>query len=394
MTGITGSDIRSRAASVMAAATLLVSFAGCADGSDDAWDGTITTLPSGARLVQNPATGVWRSGEAWRVEEELRIGSSVGDGPDVFSVVFALDSDDAGNIYAFDTMSRELRVFGHDGTHLRSYGRQGGGPGEFEAVIGLRVREAGETWIVDMQNARYTVLRADSVAVHPRPAGMYRPPWIGGFTADGVFHDVAAIRDGEVLIRVAPDGTVQDSVWLPFPDLPQPRRGSITFDLPFGPQHLRAFDPTGAVWTATSHEYRLHRVTLAGDTILTVTHPQTPRPLAPEARDSVTRYARMLENEVRLTVSSDMIPREAPVLQWLAVDDRGYLWVGLAGAEDEPTQADIYDGDGRYLGRLVLPFTSMQALPPRFRNGRLYTMTEDALGSPVIMRARIDGRRD
>lgn len=390
MTGITGSAVRRGSTPFAILATLLLLVSGCTDRVDGEWNGTMSTLANGARLVENPATGMWRDGEGWRVEEDLRIGASGGDGADVFSVVFALDADEAGNIYAFDTMSRELRIFGPDGNHLRSYGRQGGGPGEFEAVIGLRVRDGGEAWIVDMQNARYTVLRDDTVVMFPRPSGMYRPPWIGGFTEDGTFHDVAAIADGEILVRVAADGAVRDSVRLPFPELPQPRRGSITFDLPFGPQHLRAFDPAGAVWTAASHEYRLHRVTLAGDTVLAIMHPDTPRPLAPEERDSVSRYARMLENEVRLTVASDMIPRHAPLIQWLSLDDAGFLWVGLAGPEDQPSQADVFDGDGRYLGRLTLPFTTMPSLPPRFRDGRLYTMSEDAFGSPVLVRARVE----
>jgi hypothetical protein len=368
----------------------LVVLGGCDRG--DGWDGRVSTLASGAELVENPATGLWRDGETWRVEEELRIGAAEGDGPDVFSVVLAFDVDDAGQIYAFDTMSRELRVFGPDGAFRRSYGRQGGGPGEFEAVVGLRVGGEQDVWLVDMQNARYTVLREDSAAMYQRPAGMYRPPWIGGFTSDGTFHDIAALRDGEIFVRVAADGQVRDSVRLPQPELRLPRRGSMTFDLPFGPQHLRAFDEAGYLWTAVTHEYRLHRVSLDGDTSLVVTVPRQARPLDAAERDSVASYARLLENELRITVASDMLPREGPVLDWLALDDAGHVWAGLVTPDDAPSAADVFTPDGRYLGRVVLPFTAMRGLPPRFRDGRLYTMAHDELGTPIVVRARIDRR--
>jgi hypothetical protein len=374
-----------RHAAVTAACCALL--VGCGNG--DAWDGRISTLPNGAMLVENPAEGVWRDDAAWRVEEDLRIGSQDGDGPDVFSVVFAYDVDDDGNIYVFDALSRELRVFGDDGAFVREFGRKGGGPGEFEGVIGVRAPEPGTVWLVDMQNSRYTVLRGDSVASFPRPAGMYRPPWIGGFTADGIFHDLSAIRDGEVFVRVSRDGTVRDTVRLPYPELNLPRRGSNTFELPFGPRHLRAFDESGYIWAATTHDYRLHRISLAGDTVLVVTHPQQPLALTQQQRDSVADYARMLEQEVRVSFSADMLPRTAPVLDWLAVDDAGHIWAGLAGEPDAPTQADVFDGDGRYLGRVVLPVAGLPALPPRFRDGRLYLVGHDALGTPIVFRGRV-----
>lgn len=361
--------------------------AGC---RGDGWGGTVSTLPNGGRLVENPATGMWTPESGWRIVEDLRIGRADGDGPDVFSVVFAFDVDADGNIYAFDLMSRELRVFDADGRFVRSFGRRGGGPGEFEAVIGLRVGSANDVWLVDMHNMRYTVLRGDSAAVYPRPRGMYRPPWIGGFTAAGTFHDIVLLPAGEVFVRVNASGQVVDTVRLPQPELNLPRRGVVTFDLPFGVQNLRAFDNAGRLWLGNTHEYRIHRVDLPGDTSLVITHPATPRPLSGVERDSVTRYARLLETELRMTVSSDMLPRDAPLLDWLAVDGDGFIWVGIATPPGEPSQADIFDVDGRYLGRVTMPFTSMRALPPRFRGSHLYTVAHDELGTPVLVRARIE----
>jgi sugar lactone lactonase YvrE len=366
----------------------------CGDGGAGGWGGSTTTLPGGAQLVSNPQQGIWTDATAWRVEEELRIGSSHGDGPDVFGAVFALDVADDGTFYIFDSLARELRVFSADGSYVRSHGRAGAGPGEFQGVVGVRVADGGDVWVVDMQNTRYTVYRGTEPTMYPRPPGMYSPPWIGGFTSDGVFHDVATTRDGELFLRVDADGSVLDTVHLATPQLRLPRRGSMTLPLPFAPRHLRSFDENGYVWTADTHEYRLHRITLAGDTVLVITHPQEAAPLGQAERDSVTRYARTLEAELRLTVDSDMIPRRAPLLDWIAVDETGSVWVGLAAADDDaPSVADVFAADGRYLGRLTLPFPTLGALPPRFRGGRLYTVSHDELGSAVIVRARVERPR-
>jgi hypothetical protein len=57
--------------------------------------------------------------------------------------------------------------------------------------------------------------------------------------------------------------------------------------------------------------------------------------------------------------------------------------------EDEGRVVDIFDPEGRYLGRIGLPFMLSMNPPPVFRDGFLYAVTEDELEVPYVVRARI-----
>lgn len=59
-------------------------------------------------MVHNDGHGLWAEGEAWQLTEDLRISS--------------LDA-------------KELRVFDDTGRHVRTIGRPGQGPGEFEQPV-------------------------------------------------------------------------------------------------------------------------------------------------------------------------------------------------------------------------------------------------------------------
>lgn len=116
----------------------------------------------------------------WQVADPLWIGEVEGDGPDVFGSIASLAVDEEGRIYVFDGRAYELRVFGPDGSFISRFGRRGGGPGEFQHVIGMSVTSDGSLWLIDGANARYTVLRGDDFATYMRGAGVYTVPWVGG----------------------------------------------------------------------------------------------------------------------------------------------------------------------------------------------------------------------
>jgi len=104
---------------------------------DSAWLGSVDTLPNGAERVQNPETGMWPEGRGWRIAQEVRLGTALGDGPDVFGEVAAIGVSPTGLIHVIDGHSQEIRVFTPAGEHVRSFGRRGGGPGEFANAYSL-----------------------------------------------------------------------------------------------------------------------------------------------------------------------------------------------------------------------------------------------------------------
>jgi hypothetical protein len=87
--------------------------------------------------------------------EDVRIGSV--DDPNVgFSRVGPIDVDRDGNVYAFELMESEIRVFDSAGRPIRRFGGPGEGPGEFSMLRSFGVR--GDTvWVLDQGLRRLTL---------------------------------------------------------------------------------------------------------------------------------------------------------------------------------------------------------------------------------------------
>ena len=160
----------------------------CAETNDGAtWGGTIDTSASGLVQVSNPMTGLWNVETSLLVSEELRIGRSDGNGPDLFGRITDFAVDPAGRVYVFDGQAQELRVFDADGSYVRTVGRKGGGPGEFEQVIGMEWSPNGDLWLLDPSNNRISVIDTAGTykTSHPALGGFVIMPWPGGFDDGG-----------------------------------------------------------------------------------------------------------------------------------------------------------------------------------------------------------------
>lgn len=313
----------------------LLVVVGCREPARTAeWTGTIDTLPNGAVLVRNPATGIWDSASAWRVVEELRIGAAEGAGPEVFGRVDALAVDAYGRIYVLDQQAREIRVFDASGAYVRTIGRAGGGPGEFRQPIALTWDTAGRLWVVDPGNGRYVAFDTTGrpVATGRRPAGGLAVPWPGGFDSQGRLYEIELLPGDPprpVLLRL-------DEHFQPTDTLVVPRYEEETFHfrsgtsaywirVPFTPRLHWLFDRRGFLWFGITDRYAIYQRRLEGDTLRTLA-----------------------------------------------------------------ASLDVFDPEGRYLGQARSNVEIELIYPaPIFRGDHLYTVTRDTLDVPYVVRARI-----
>lgn len=404
---------RSAFRSLVLASTLTIALALTACGAGDRttsgqWQGTIDTLASGIIHTQNPAAGIWDETSAWRIEEELRIGTADGAGPDLFGSIHDLAVDTHGRIYILDGQAREVRVFNPEGRYLRTIGRSGSGPGEFKNPIGLRWDESGRLWVVDPGNARYAIF--DTTGVYQtmvrRTSNFFRLHWPGGFDESGRFYDTAILQvagstdrtEGLVAFNVdTQDPVAVDTILIPefegqtFEALNESGRRFMSIPVPFTPRLAWHFDPGDALWTSITGNYRITRINATGDTSRIVERAFQPAPVA---------AADLAELEERLEwftsqggkVNRSRIPTIKPAIHSFFTDPDGYLWVQpVTAAEDQGRVLDLFDPDGRYLGQLRLPFP-IGYFPPRIIGDRLYAVIEDDLEVEYVVRARIIGK--
>lgn len=381
---------------------LLPLMVSCGDGNSGDWAGTVDTLANGAVVIHNPAEGLWPPGEDWIVREELRIGSAMAEGPDLFGEVAGVVADDQGRIHVLDRQAKEMRTFGPDGAHIRTVGREGAGPGEFRNPIGLALGPGDEIWVVDPQNARYAVFGPDGGyrRSHHRKLSGSAMPWNGGFDQEGRFHEKTVYSDSEgvhhAVIRM--DSALEPADTLRFPSYKEDQlelvteSSRMTTTVPFGSNQHRVWDQRGFLWSAITGDYTLTQLSPEGDTLRVIrrTGVEPIGVTAAEREEAMERLEWFTRQGGRLDPSR--IPSRKPPIASFHVADDGHLWVRLTAAHDEEgVRYDVFDPDGRYLGE-VRAETSFGSAP-LFQEDLVHGVVYDPLGVEYVVRWTVDRGR-
>lgn len=385
--------LNSHSVAGLACAALLIGCGG--DGGAGGWAGTIDTLANGAVHVVNPQDGLWQDEEAWTVVEDLRIGSIEATGPEGFGSIAGIGQIPQGGVVVLDRQYHELRAFDRDGRHLWTAGRQGGGPGEFQDPIGLIVEPDGRIRVADPSGGRYSIFDPDGtfVGTLPRMLGGYSLPWRAAIDDNGRFREIGFTAGSSALLTVDSTGIATDSV-----RLPERRRGdsfthsgedfSISAAVPFAASEVLVWDRRGHFWVGETGAYRITQLTEAGDTVRIIERPGLSRtPVTPAERSEAIEGLEWFTSQGG-RIDPARIPNEKPYFRTFHVDDGGRLWVlRTTAAADTVTRFDLFDSDGRFLGRLPT-FTDFGSTPI-FDGDHIWGTSRDSLGVQYIVRGRI-----
>jgi hypothetical protein len=131
-------------------------------------------------------------------------------------------------------------------------------------------------------------------------------------------------------------------------DLPR-RQGSGKVQ--YTNERLVAFDPCGAVWTAESSRYEIARLNSAGDTTLVI-NVELPALEIPEEVRRVeigTLEEWFASVNANVPALGEAVPTTYPLIDKLAVDPQGRIWVQRRGGSG--TVFECFTADGRLAGR-------------------------------------------
>lgn len=384
---------------------------GCGEGGGNGWTTVRDTLPGGAvRVVHTPpASG---PGVTWRLEEEVRIGAIEGGGPESFGEVRGIAVDGAGRIAVLDAQAREVRVFGPEGEHLRTFGGQGGGPGELEGPFGLAWAPDGLLRVADVRNARMSLFDPVEGFVRSHPVRFWR--W--GYIWDGVVDSAGRVWQPSMgmvdgtswdMIRIYNDSMRQvDSI--PIAERPErsgPDRdppgaffwetggGFGYYTIPYYPRGQRALDPRGVYWGTTEGDpsYRVARWIPGGDTTLIVESSRPAVPVTQAERDSAIAHIREYITEAGGDANLDWsrIPQTRPAVEGVHLAENGDVWVRLPVPGDSVALYDVFSPQGQYRGTARGTLQVFPYLAPVIRGDRFYAVVTDELGVSYVVRARI-----
>jgi hypothetical protein len=324
---------------------------------------------------------------ALRVDSIATIGAP--EGPASFGAISAVIADDDGSIYVADSKSAEIRVFDTRGQWVRTIGRRGGGPSEFDLLYSIAW--VGDTLaVLDPGNGRVGLMSRTGEwlgqLLHERMTGSR----LHLYEVGGALYWVTVARGTgpvqSMFARYA--GGTPDTIASPV--LPavtgssilcrHPTGGGITvFSNPFSIRPRPVPAPGRRVAAVPSGDYRIALITSSGDTARIIEKTHEPVPITDAEWDEATkgyrdwtaRAAGAKCNPVEFTR-----PSAKAAVRDIFHDDRDRMWV--ESTTRDGFAFDVFDTEGRLVGTVAAP-SRFRSVPPYVRDNRLYIVVADSL---------------
>lgn len=403
----------------------LIGAVGCTGESQRGaeWDGIVRDS-AGVILVENFGSPLWGDEDRWTISEVLRIGTVEGEPEYQFGRITGFGVLSDGRVVVADAHAQNLRFFSPEGVHERTVGKAGSGPREFGSRnLGVLVALGDTLLVQDWGN-----FQAHAIAPDGRWLNSWRFAPEGGWVTRG-WDDAPTGRVVTLMtpLRI-PDSPVADTLDLvlirdvrgavldTLARVPTTRMVRVAGDAP--EWHLWAGDPDfdltwqGGLVTGRSDEYRLQSYDENGNLERIIRLSRAKEPITDRDRSRMMdQFDRMMRNmdlppaEVAQLKSAVHFEDSYPAWRSFICGAGGTVWVqrlrpvsalseeeleslGFGGPPPATPEWDVFDGQGRYLGVMVMP-TSGRAF--RFVGDRIYGIWEDELDVQHIVAWRIDG---
>ena len=324
--------------------------------------------------------------KVWESAEDVRL-----------TYVLDLDVDHEGAVYVADPMERLVTVLSPAGERLRSIGRKGAGPGEFEGIGSIQVGAGDTLFVFDNILRRLTAFRPqdDSVVYSRRVAehgtgapqrafrvrsgqqivATYMPP----FRADqgdgqaGQRHLVVRVlsADGSVERDTLLTGVGNSNLFLRSGELISVGTNA------FGRQPIVRLSATDHLFYVRTDSSVVTVVGLDGRATRRCAFRADPVKVTP---DDLAREQALTSRRLK-PVLADSMPAAWPTLRDIVVDDRDGVWFGVTGEGGRVDRWVLCDREGVFRGSLKLPPNVMLAA---VRDSLLFGVAQDENQVPTI----------
>jgi hypothetical protein len=177
------------------------------------WKGAIVK-EGDVTVVKNPKVPLYKT-PVLELAEELSLGGPDAQGDYAFGEVRNFVVDDAGRIYVLDRKNVHVKVFDPSGAYLRTIGRQGQGPGEFDSPRTLSINRATGEFAVLQTSRRISIFKLDGTFIRQLSL---KEIWAlyGCVDSQGQIYVTEGIVDPEnphyELKKLGPDGALRSTL--------------------------------------------------------------------------------------------------------------------------------------------------------------------------------------
>ena len=322
-----------------------------------------TEVIDGIKTLINPSEP-FKGRIEMNMVEEVSIGVDEGEEPYMLVGPVDVKADSEGRIFIMDWRDVGLRVYDKDGTYIRTIGRKGQGPAEFDSPTMFDLSDDGRIFLMDSRNQRITVMDIEGNPLHENKLrGSYFQMVCD---AQNRLYNQSQTRQKEVAVS----DNLQEIPLLTSIHRVNPESGEMFKLGEFeGDKNMMMRTESGGMMSVTSSSFtwRIHPLgklfvglseiyqfsvySEDGELEFRFTRDYTPVP-KPKARAGMSKYFSAFD--VRR-------PR---------FDEDNNLWLELFTKEDfEGILYDVFTADGLYLKQVVVPYRIYH-----FKNGRVYSL--------------------
>lgn len=337
------------------------------------WRGTIEEV-DGVTIVKNPKEPIYDE-DVFVLEEELSIGEAEGREEYMFSRIRSVAVDDEERIYILDTTEAHVKVFDQKGKYIRTIGRDGQGPGEFQSPLVLSITSQNELVVEDFTNR------------------------LSFFSLEGEFkRNLLTAKTGALGIDMDSEGNIIATVIVREKENPRYEIKKFDSELnylhslgssplpsvtrngfnPFMPSIRSDINYNDQIVTGYPEKYEIEIFDKSGNMIRKIIKDYDPIEISEEEKKEATES---MPPDIKLT-----IPRYHAAYRWLITDDEGRIFVRTFErvVNGEDYYHDIFDEEGRYIAKIPLGF-----FPRIWKNKKLYTIEEDEEGYQYVKRYKV-----
>ncbi|HEU5218588.1 MAG TPA: hypothetical protein VFU23_08005 [Gemmatimonadales bacterium] len=364
--------------------------AGC--GGSDAGGGKAATRDSaGISIVENSGPA-WSSDRGWKVVDSPLV--DIGDVDHVFGPVPLSD----GRLAVANAGTNEVRIYDARGALLKSSGRAGSGPGEYQNLAGIWRGPGDSVMVSDVLVRRVSVLDREGAfarSVTLGGAGASLMPTSGtvslaipsGWLDDGSILGVAqsfgigvaregTFRDSLMVIVYGPDGLARDTVGrFPGPEMEQMtlsfggRSMPAPTPVPLGRQFVGSANGD-RFYLSVNNAWEIEVRGLDGSLKRLIRSDIKPATITPddiaanrkEMREQMESQPMMrnvpdaIKQQLTARIDQAKYPATFAFFAGLLTDQDGNLWAQEASASSSRAQRyAVIDSSGRFLGRVTMP---------------------------------------
>ncbi len=359
--------------SVLVIGLALLTFLTATASAQDKWKGTIVK-EGGVTVVKNPKEPLYKT-PVLELREDLSLGGAAAQGDYAFGEIRHFAVDNGGSIYVLDTKLGHIKVFDQSGKYLRTIGRPGQGPGELNSPRALSINRAAGELAVLQTSRRMSFFKPDGTFL--RHVSFLKMWALAGrvdsrgniYITEGIVDE----KDPRYEVKMlGPDASLISTL----AKSPAPVRvgGRLTAFSAIADFVVDAFDHLVYGYPLT------YEIQYFG-------------PASPKVFKKITREydpVAITEEEKRER-EKDVQPNSGLVLDFpkyhaayyrFFLSDLGHVVVQTwEKTKDGKFVHDIFDAEGRYIGRVPLKPTGVEIL-----KGKYYALEEDEDGYQLVKR--------